>query len=41
MSTNGVSGYLPAVKGYSTTAIHAGQDSEQWDSWQVNRYSET
>lgn len=28
-------GFLPEIKGYATTAIHAGQDSEQWDSWQV------
>ncbi|XP_022900715.1 putative cystathionine gamma-lyase 2 isoform X2 [Onthophagus taurus] len=26
------SGYLPDPKGFSTTAIHAGQDPDQWDS---------
>lgn len=28
-------GYLPYPKGFSTEAIHAGQDPEQWDSMAV------
>lgn len=32
MNGDSSNGYLPFPRGFSTRAIHAGQDPEQWDS---------